>query len=345
MNDLNLPRLIKRELGKAAHVNVAERLAEAKALVQRTLAQNVLTERPAAAPTHPGRFITQSFENAAGRRDYKLYVPSGYRNEPLPLVVMLHGCTQSPDDFAAGTRMNELAEEGTFLVAYPAQTSSANAGRCWNWFNPGDQRRGAGEPSIVAGLTRAIVREYAVDSKRVYAAGLSAGGAAAAVLAATYPELYAAVGIHSGLPAGAATDMTSAFRAMRNGAVPIDRAARPRVPAIVFHGDRDTTVHPRNGAEIVAHVAQGALPASVVTGRVPGGRSYTRTAYDDPAGETALEHWVVHGAGHAWSGGSGAGSFTDPLGPNASREMLRFFLARARPERTTDAPLETRHPR
>ena len=273
------------------------------------------------------RFIAGSFSNAAGSRTYKLFVPSRAQGQPLPLVVMLHGCTQSPDDFAAGTRMNFLAEEQNCFVVYPEQSSGANQAKCWNWFRMGDQQRDGGEPSLIAGITRQVMRDYPIDPKRVYVAGLSAGGAAAAIMAATHADLYAAVGIHSGLACGAASDLPSAFVAMRQGGGSKIADGGPPVPTIVFHGDRDTTVHPNNGDRIVEHSAKAAgLTAKVIDGRVPHGHAYTRTNLADANGRAVSEHWNVHGAGHAWSGGSPAGSYIDPRGPDATREMLRFFL-------------------
>ncbi|MBX6746621.1 MAG: PHB depolymerase family esterase [Acetobacteraceae bacterium] len=281
------------------------------------------------------RFVAGSFAAEAGSRPYKLYVPSTHRGEPAPLVVMLHGCTQSPDDFAAGTRMNALAEEHGFLALYPAQPSSANAQKCWNWFSPGDQRRGQGEPSLIAGMTRQVMREHAVDPRRVYIAGLSAGGAAAAVMGQAYPDLYAAVGVHSGLACGAARDLSSAFAAMRQGAAGVSfrsSDAQRVVPTIVFHADRDTTVHPRNGDQVIAQsraAAAAGLRTEVQRGQVEGGHAFTRTIHANEEGQVLLEQWLIHGGGHAWSGGSPAGSYTDPRGPDASREMLRFFLEHA----------------
>src|SRR3954468_22453113 len=289
----------------------------------------VPTHAPSPLP-EGARFETLTYTNAAGSRAYKLYIPSGYSGQPVPLVVMLHGCTQSPDDFAAGTKMNALAEEQIFLVAYPGQTASANHGKCWNWFQPGDQQRDQGEPSIIAGLTRQIMRDYAVNPERVYVAGLSAGGAAAAVMGATYPDLYAAIGVHSGLACGAAQDLPSALAAMRQGGPPASvsrNGSRRSVPTIVFHGDRDTTVSPVNGDQVIAQSKAGAaLRPTVNRGQSEGGTTYTRTVQADEGGRPILEQWVLHGTGHAWSGGSQAGSYTDPRGPDASREMLRFFL-------------------
>lgn len=288
-------------------------------------------------PSLPDGARFDEFNYAEGResRPYKLYVPSGYAGEPLPLVVMLHGCTQSPDDFAAGTRMNELGEEQTFLVAYPAQIKSANASKCWNWFNATDQKRDRGEPSLIAGITRRIMDDFPVDPRRVYVAGLSAGGAAAAIMGANYPDLYAAIGVHSGLACGAASDMPSAFAAMRSGGSHRGGSSTggigDTVPTIVFHGDRDRTVHPVNGDQVIAQSKPRAdLHTSVSHGQAAGGIGYTRTVQVDGSERAMLEQWVLHGAGHAWSGGSPSGSYTEPRGPDASREMVRFFLEHAR---------------
>jgi poly(hydroxyalkanoate) depolymerase family esterase len=287
------------------------------------------------------QFVAKTFSNQAGSRSYKLYVPSGYHGQAVPLIVMLHGCTQSPDDFAVGTQMNAAAEEHTILIAYPGQTSSANMQKCWNWFSEGDQQRDRGEPSLIAGITREVMRDYEIDERRVYVAGLSAGGAAAAVMGNTYPDLYAAIGVHSGLPCGAARDMPSAFAAMQRGGKgsPHETASSPRtellgrlVPAIVFHGDRDTTVNPLNADAVVVQSAQGeALGAQVESGQVPGGLAYSRTLYNDATGTTMIEQWLVKGAGHAWFGGSLSGSYTEPSGPDATGEMLRFFLEHPHP--------------
>jgi poly(hydroxyalkanoate) depolymerase family esterase len=291
------------------------------------------------ADVPPGEFLTASFSNRAGARDYKLYVPSGQHGQALPLVVMLHGCTQTPDDFASGTRMNAAAELTPCLVLYPAQAQRANGSRCWNWFKSGHQERDRGEPSIIAEMTREIIARYEIDPRRVYVAGLSAGGAMAAVMKTTYPDLFAAVGVHSGLPFGAAHDLPSALEAMQGRSrSTVTGAHHDLTPLIVFHGDGDTTVHPRNGDELLAQCVPGsgasasASRTEVERGRVPDGHPFTRTLYRDDAGRVIAEHWLVHGAAHAWSGGSDEGSYADPSGPDATREMLRFFSLWAQPE-------------
>ena len=290
---------------------------------------------PRAKEMTPSRFLDAVYSGPEGKLAYKLYVPSGHgAGQAAALIVMLHGCTQTPEDFAAGTRMNALAEAHGCLVAWPAQTSAANPQRCWNWFNAKDQGRG-GEPSLIAAVTRQVMETYSADPRRVYVAGLSAGGAEAAILAEAYPELYAAAGVHSGLPCGAARDVASAFTAMRQGPTPArSMAAEPGgfpVPVIVFHGDRDSTVHPSNGAAVAARAASSSgLREEVETGRAAGGRAWRRTLWRDSTGDARVEQWVIEGAGHAWSGGAPAGSYTDPMGPDASAEMLRFFLAHPR---------------
>jgi poly(hydroxyalkanoate) depolymerase family esterase len=328
-------------------------------------------------PPRVGRFVESSFTGEAGTRSFKLFEPAGFEGRALPLVVMLHGCTQDPDDFAAGTRMNALAQEQGLFVLYPAQAPRSNTHKCWNWFVPGDQRRGHGEPSLLAGMTRHVMETHPVDADRVWVAGLSAGGAMAAILAREYPDLFAAAGIHSGLPPGAAHDVVSAFSAMKSGAVgalpswpgvsgqvpmraplvawpgtataevgafgPAAHAARG-APVIVFHGDADSTVNALNGSHAV-DAALGTSPSVAIreSGRAGdgAGRAFTRTVYRPAAtpepSRSRVEHWVVHGAGHAWSGGDPAGSFTEGDGPDASREMLRFFAEHPRkPTAATD---------
>lgn len=291
--------------------------------------------RPAPeVPTPPGaQFLSRTYAGAAGSRDYKLFAPSDAEGRAggrgLPLIVMLHGCTQNPDDFALGTGMNELAEKRGCLVAYPKQPTSSNNMACWNWFNPKDQARDSGEAAIIAGITREIMAEYSVDPDRVFVAGLSAGGAMAAILAATYPDLFAAAGIHSGLPYGAASDVASAFSSMRKGASgEATLAVENNVRTIVFHGDADRTVHPSNGELIVAAARAGLRAASekTIEGRSAGGVAYKRTVIAGKRGAPHVEYWSLQGVGHGWSGGHPDGSYTNQHGPNASREMMRFFL-------------------
>jgi poly(hydroxyalkanoate) depolymerase family esterase len=337
-----------RDLIEATRLTQAGRLTDATSALQRMMgglgeqvtsalknAQGGLTidgvVQPATASAgaaHAVGFLDRTFSNQAGTRPYKLFIPTGYHGQPVPLIVMLHGCSQSPDDFAAGTRMNLAAEAQTCLVAYPGQTSAANMQKCWNWFNAGDQQRDQGEPSLIAGITRQVMRDYAVDPARVYVAGLSAGGAAASIMGNAYADLYAAIGVHSGMACGAARDMQSAFAVMQRGGDGSVRTSKQRhVPTIVFHGERDTTVNARNGDAVVAQAVQGAsVQTRVEAGQVPNGHAYTRTLHSDAAGRTLVEKWVVRGAGHAWFGGSSTGSYTDPRGPDATKEMLRFFL-------------------
>ena len=275
------------------------------------------------------RFESKTYRSADGQLSYKLFTPSAYKGKKLPLIVMLHGCSQSPDDFASGTDMNTVAEETGFLVAYPAQAASANAMGCWNWFKSSDQQKDSGEPALIAGMVEQIKAEYAINEKMVYVAGMSAGGAMAAILGMTHPELFAAIGVHSGLPCGAATSMMGGLTAMKHGGgrVTASVSARP-VPTIVFHGDNDRTVNRVNSDDVIAQFdSKGAFDRSTTeTGRSEGGMDYSRSVYLQEDGSPLFEQWVIHGAGHAWSGGNAKGSFTEPRGPNASRELIRFFF-------------------
>lgn len=297
-----------------------------------------------------GQFLAKSLTNQAGTRQYKVYIPTSYHGQAMPLMVMLHGCTQSPDDFAAGTRMNEIAEEKQCFVVYPAQAQAANSSRCWNWFKAVDQKRGQGEPSIIADITREVINRYQLDDRQVYVAGLSSGGAMAIIMGTIYADLYAAVGVHSGLPYAAARDLPSAFAAMKGqggafghhgGTNAAATAQLKSIPIIVFHGDRDTTVAPSNGDQLMEQTLSRMRKASSGTaraiaseavmerGNVPHGHAYTCTSHRDMTGTTVAEHWVIHGAGHAWAGGSKSGTYTDPKGPNATQEMMRFFYTHA----------------
>ena len=323
---MNQDRLAR--MYEATRLTRQGRLVEASALLQLPRMPAPVT-RPRPAPVLPGRFLDVAHANAAGERRCKLYVPSGYSGQSVPLIVMLHGGTQSADDFAAGTRMNELAERRGFLVAYPEQSRSANPMGYWNWFRPQDQHRGSGEASLIAGLTTQIIDAYAIDTRRVYVAGFSAGGAMAAVMAAAYPDLYAAAGVHSGLAAGTAHDVPSAFAAMAKGA---PTGVGLPVPLIVFHGDGDETVDHVNADGLVRAVLPDARDRQrpvTTSGRVAGGHAYTRRVYADRDGTPRVEHWTIHGAGHAWSGGSPHGTYTDPRGPDASTELARFFAQHA----------------
>ena len=317
---------IQRQLGGAA-----SRMPPAAPV--RPAMDEVAVSPPDTAPERgTGRFIAGLFRGSVGTRSYKLFIPPGYHGQPLPLIVMLHGCTQTPDDFATGTRMNEIAAERDCFVAYPEQPRSANASLCWNWFNTSDQRRDMGEPGIIAGLVRKLMATYSIDASRIYVAGLSAGGAMAVILGRTHPELFAAVGVHSGLPFGAARNVPSAFAAMRNGAASVGFQPASAIPTIVFHGDRDPTVHPVNG-EQVAIEATGRCACDVThddAANDSGSRTFSRKLFKDPDGTVMVEAWTIHGGAHKWSGGDPRGSHTDAAGPDASREMVRFFLERSR---------------
>lgn len=313
-----------------------------------TVPRPAASNHPLAEP--PGSFTRVVFTHPSARHHphhYHLYVPPGATaGTRMPLVLMLHGCTQNPVDFATGTGMNDAAAPANALVLYPEQPHSANPNGCWNWFRPGDQHRGSGEPALLVAMLRDVMARHPVDVERVYVAGLSAGGAMAAVLGREYPDVFAAVGVHSGLQAGAAHNVMGALSAMKSGAKPGpathstgNAAASPPPPLIVFHGDADTTVHAHNAEQLIQAQlaalagAQGGTQHTVQTvhrGESPGGRGYTRTVYARPAeptGAVVAEHWLLHHTGHAWAGGHASGSHTDPAAVDATAEMLRFFLA------------------
>ena len=336
----------------SAHVGPQQSVEPRRHRLRKSLGETVriLKARNAPRPGYelPGRrmateipipegaaFRDLHYSCAAGARRYRLYVPASAGEGLRGLIVMLHGCTQNPADFAAGTGMNAVAEENRLVLVYPAQTNRDNQMACWNWFRPGDQTRGAGEPAIIAGLTESIRAEFGIPRDRVFVAGLSAGGAMAAIMGETYPDLYAAIGVHSGLASGSANDVPSAFRAMQGqgvaaeehfGSCGNENGAVPRV--IVFHGGADSTVHPANAGRIVARRA-GDPSRLLRSEHAPeaGVRGYTRLVLPGDDGAPVLECWMVDGAEHAWSGGHPSGSYTDPRGPNASAEMVRFFLA------------------
>ena len=298
----------------------------------------------------PGSFTRVAFTQPDAlhphAHHYHLYVPpAATAGGARPLLLMLHGCTQTPADFAAGTGMNEAAARANVLVLYPEQTHRANTHGCWNWFRPEHQRRGRGEPALLMAMVQDVMDRHAVDATRIYVAGLSAGGAMAAVLAREYPDVVAAAGVHSGLPAGAAHNVVAALSAMKHGAqphaldTPLAAPGQRVVPFIVFHGDADAAVHLRNGEQVLAAALGGipggaaALDATVEQGTSPAGQAYTRTVYRRaPTAKATVvaEQWVLHGGGHAWSGGSAQGSFTDPAGVSATTAMLRFFLEHRR---------------
>jgi poly(hydroxyalkanoate) depolymerase family esterase len=288
------------------------------------------------------RWIDGIFAHQGRKLAYRLFLPptsEATASAPRPMVVMLHGCTQGAADFAAGTRMHALARDLGVVVLYPEQDRRANPQKCWNWFKPQHQQRGRGEPAVLAALAESVAAEHGLDTDRVYVAGLSAGGAMAEIVGRCYPDVFAAIGVHSGLPAGSAKDAMTALTAMRGaGARPTNQAVNgSAAPTIVFHGDADAIVHVSNGAAIAEGASKangregaGAGSACKEEGRSGMGQRYTRMVYNDAQGHARTEYWLLHGAGHAWAGGDARGSYTDPAGVDASAEMLRFFLSHRR---------------
>ncbi len=279
-------------------------------------------------------FLSDSFTNAAGTLHYRLFVPSAYHGQALPLIVMLHGCKQDADAFATGTRMNLHAERFGYFVLYPSQARFANSGKCWNWYKTINQSRDSGEPSLIAGITRQVMKSVVVAPGKVYIAGLSSGASMAYIVGTAYPEIFSAIGVHSGLLFRGVRSLFSAIAAMKQGSAV---GAWPEahgvnslatVPLIVFHGDKDNVVDSKNASELVKYHQIGHQLHEVKQEKSAEGHDYTRTLFKEGNGRIFVEQWMIHGAGHAWSGGNPEGSYTDPVGPNATEEMLRFFISR-----------------
>lgn len=312
---------------------------------------------------HPGMFVTRT----NGKHRYALYIPSGYRHStPAMLLVLLHGCTQHASSFAAATGMNALAEQHTFLVAYPEQPRTANPNRCWNWFRPRNQERDQGEPAQIVGIVNQVRYDYTIDSRCIYVAGLSAGASMSVILGATYPDLFAAIGVCSGVAYRAATGVAGALLAQTRGspdpyaqavaAVDAMGSYKRPVPVMVFQGTADLTVAPINAEHLIAQwwytnrLAQGhtVTPDGLDTPNSPdnvaippvtqtrsavaaGGRHYTEYRYQQPDNAGTLVYYRVEGMPHCWPGGAAGASFTDPKGPDASRLLVDFFVQHRMP--------------
>lgn len=302
------------------------------------------------SPAQAASSFSGYYTNASGTRYYEGYVPTSYvPGTPVPLVVVLHGCSQTTGNVAAGSRFNSLAESKGFVVLYVQQSAYANGALCWNWFQWSNQFRGSGEPSLIAGITALVRSNYSIDPQRVHITGISAGGSMATVMGATYPDVFASVAVHAGCeyngyPCGSSggpsptTSGNQIVDAMGNyGRV---------VPVQVWHGTADTTVYPVNGGQVISSWAQANdrisdgidnnniddVADATTTGTVTGGRSWTRSTYrNSTTGLRVMEKWLVTGMGHAWSGGSSAGSFTDPAGPDATQLSWDFFVANPKP--------------
>lgn len=297
-----------------------------------------------------------AYNDPVGKHPYFVYTPESYQvGTAVPLFVMLHGCGQTALDFANGTSMNLLAEQYGFIVVYPQQTRNYNQGLCWNWFLSAHQSRDHGEPASIVAIVQSVqhnIARWTIDSTRIYVAGLSAGAAMSVILGATYPDVFAAIGVHSGLEYQAATNLNDGLKAMRRGGpdprqqglaayTAMSNLARI-VPTIVFHGTKDTTVAPVNGDQTVQqwmetdHLASDSTyapdfthPASVTSGQVPGGYAYVIATWNTAHGNEVQAYWKIAGLGHAWSGGNPVGTYTDRRGPDVSLALYNFFMAHA----------------
>jgi poly(hydroxyalkanoate) depolymerase family esterase len=307
----------------------------------------VLPALPASAAT--GTTVTGTYTNAYGSRFYRGYVPSTYRaGTPIPLVVVLHGCTQTSADAESGTRFSTVAESRGFAVVYPEQSTAANGARCWNWFQTINQVRGQYEPSLIAGITAWVKSQYTIDAKRVYITGLSAGAGMSVIMGATYPDVYAAIGSNAGCEYGGYPCGTSGGPnpvTQGQAAYNASGAFHAVVPAIVFQGDKDTTVPPVNAEQAIQQWIStndyaddgshnGSVPttrSSTSSGSVTGGYTYDIDYHRNAAGSNLEQRYLIHGMGHAYSGGSTAGSYTDAKGPDATNISVDFFLAHPKP--------------
>lgn len=314
----------------------------------------LLTPLPLRVSASSPMWQKYTYRGQNGSRPYFVYTPGNYEvGTVVPLIVMLHGCTQTAADFANSTRMNQLADQYGFIVVYPQQTSVYSQNLCWNWFKSSNQSRGQGEPAIIAGIVQAVERntsQWSIDTNRVYIAGFSAGAAMAVILGATYPDLFAAIGVHSGVEYQAASSSINSLKVMSQGGPDpqqqgqaafdaMGTAARV-IPTIVFQGTSDLVVNPVNGNQVVqqwiqtdrlasndTYTADFGSPSSSETGQVPGGHSYTVLRWNDDLGNELQEYWQIDSMGHAWSGGSPVSSYTDPSGPGASLAMYQFFIS------------------
>jgi poly(hydroxyalkanoate) depolymerase family esterase len=307
-----------------------------------------------------GQWVSGTASTDFGTRNYKLWVPPGLtQRKPVPLVMMLHGCMQKPEDLAAISAMNEIADRNKFLVVYPEQTAEANPLRCWNWFDPKHQASGSGEPALLAAVIKQVQASNSIDANRLFVAGISAGAAMAIVMGVTYPDLFDGVAACAGLEFKAANSAESGFAAMKQGGPDpkqqglvafraitenLRGKSKHRLPVIVFQGDADPYVNPLNAEQVIAQWARTndylddgqdndsfkAQPARTTQGSVAGGHEFTKSIYTDRDGRLLMEKWLVKGLGHAWSGSPTAGPFADPKGPNASFEMWRFFAETSR---------------
>ncbi len=306
---------------------------------------------PATTEIRGGVVVTGTIELQGESRSYQAFVPAAHRpGVALPLLVVLHGCTQTATDIAIGSRMNEVAEDLGFLVLYPEQPDRYQIQRCWRWYDPEHRARDSGEPAAIAAMTREVAELYGTDPDRVYVAGISAGALMALSAALAYPDLYAAVGVHSGGAYGVASDVGGALALMRNGApgavAAADDAWRSMgeharlLPLIVLHGEADAVVQPRNADDLLAQwralATRNGRPLTAEEDSLEeNGRQVRRVRYragtGSAAGEVVIERWMIAGLGHAWSGGSPEGSYSDPQGPEASRVIMRFLLEHRRP--------------